>query len=82
MKVGSEESSHEHEGKFSTTVKAPESNYGSGRGGFGNIEMAKQIQRQKDDEKAKRYALAAETARAEAKAAVEAIQMPKPTKSM
>jgi len=40
------------------------------------------MQRQKDEEKSRRDALAAERARAEARAAAEAIQMPKPTKSM
>jgi Protein of unknown function (DUF3602) len=53
-----------------------------GRGGAGNIEAAKAHHRKQEQEKAKQEALIAQKARAEAAAAVEALQTPKPSKAM
>ena len=53
-----------------------------GRGGAGNIEAAKTLLKKKDEEKMRESALITEKARAEAKAAAEAMQIPKPTRSV
>lgn len=66
---------------MSTSLQAPPE-LSFGRGGAGNIEAAKALQKKKEQDKMKENALVAEKARAEARAAVEAIQVPKPTRSL
>lgn len=65
---------------MSTSAKPAEMSFG--RGGAGNIEAAKALLKKKDEEKMRESALITEKARAEAKAAAEAIQIPKPTRSV
>lgn len=79
FKVGPDETSAERDRRLSTAAQPAELSFG--RGGAGNIEAAKALQKKKENEKMKEGALVAEKARAEAKAAAEAIQMPKPTRS-
>lgn len=77
---GPDETSTERTHRTSTSAKDLE--WASfGRGGAGNIEAAKVQQRNKDEEKAKSDAAIIEKAKAHAKAAAEAIQMPKPARS-
>lgn len=80
IKVGPNQTSNERENRLSTTAKRPEVNFG--RGGVGNIEAARALTKKKEDEKAQRNALMVERARAMAMAAAEAIQVPKPIKSV
>jgi Protein of unknown function (DUF3602) len=81
FKVGPDETSVEFQHRLSTSAKdGGSSNFG--RGGAGNIEAAKVLQRKKEEDVAKQDALVTEKARAHAKAAVEKIQIPKPTRSM
>jgi hypothetical protein len=82
FKIGPDATSAERETRFSTIPKQPEENRSFGRGGVGNIEAAKALHKKKDDDKTREEAIVAEKARAEAKAAAEAIQIPKPSKSM
>lgn len=80
FKQGPDETSTERTRRTSTSAK--DSEWASfGRGGAGNIEAAKVQLRKKDDEKAKAEAVIIEKAKAHAKAAAEAIQMPKPARS-
>ena len=65
---------------MSTSAKPAEMSFG--RGGAGNIEAAKALLKKKDEEKMRESALITEKARAEAKAAAEAMQIPKPTRSV
>jgi hypothetical protein len=81
FKVGPDETSTERTRRLSTLAREDGSTT-FGRGGAGNIEAAKILQRRKDEEKAKQEAVVAEKARAHAKAAAEAIQIPKPTRSV
>jgi len=78
--VGPDETSSERDRRLSTSLQAlPELSFG--RGGAGNIEAAKALQKKKEQEKMKENALVAEKARAEARAAAEALQVPKPARS-
>jgi len=80
FKQGPDETSTERTRRRSTSAKDLE--WASfGRGGAGNIEAAKVQLRKKDDEKAKAEAAIIEKAKAHAKAAAEAIQVPKPARS-
>jgi uncharacterized protein YggE len=76
----------EKEYRLSTTAKNPNSSVGSGRGGAGNIGAVKAMQRKEEEEQARKEArkeaLIAQRAKAEAQAAAESIQVPKPTRSM
>jgi hypothetical protein len=80
FKVAPDETSTELAQRLSTSAKQPEGSFG--RGGAGNIEAAKALKKKQEEEQARKDALLAEKARAQAKAAAEAIQYPKPTRSM
>jgi Protein of unknown function (DUF3602) len=84
IKIGPDLTSTEREQRFSTAPKTSEAAFG--RGGAGNIEAARALQRRQEEEKARKEAQAVEKARAHAKAAAEAaagsIQYPKPTRSI
>jgi hypothetical protein len=80
FKQGPDETSEERNRRLSTRPSEFE-NSSFGRGGAGNIEAGKVIQRKKEEEQAKKDVERAEQARAEARAAVEAIQFPKPTRT-
>jgi hypothetical protein len=53
--------------------------YAFGRGGAGNIEAAKLWKKKVEEKEAQKEALRAEEAKTQARAAVAAIQVPKPT---
>jgi len=80
FRQGPDETSTERERRLSTRPSDFES-ITFGRGGAGNIEAAKILQKKKEEEQAQREAKLAEQARAHARAAVEALQFPKPTRN-
>lgn len=81
FRQGPDETSTERERRLSTRA-ADFDGLSAGRGGAGNIEAAKFLHRKTlEEERARRDAEAAEQARAQAQAAVDAIQFPKPTRT-
>ena len=79
FQTGPDETSGERDHRLSTAAKNNDSLY-FGRGGHGNIEAAKALHREMEEERAKQEALAIEKARANAKAAAKKIQVPKPAR--
>ena len=63
---------------MSTSAKATDSSFG--RGGVGNIEAARALQRRKEEEEVKEKSSIADKTRAEEMALAETIQVPKPVK--
>jgi hypothetical protein len=81
FKVGPDETSTERSRRLSTLAR-DEGSTTFGRGGAGNIEAAKIVQKRKDEERVRQEAHVVEKAKAHAKAAAEAIQVPKPTRTV
>jgi hypothetical protein len=81
FKTGPGETSTERDRRLSTAPKLPDGNYSFGRGGVGNIEAARALQKKTDDGKTRHDALIPGKAKAETKTPAEATQTPKPSKS-
>lgn len=81
MHAFSDEATTESQYRLSTTAKERDF-VAFGRGGAGNIEAGKAMKKkQEEDEIAKRDAIVTENAKAEARAAVEKLQVPKPARA-